>query len=437
MIHARNGIGILIVLLCAVPCAYGQRPVPKVVVTRAKQMEAAATITLVGTVFPKRLSRVGSGIAGIVEEMRVRPGQRIEAGGIICKLNNDVLTLLVAEAQARLAALQARRDELVAGTREEELRRLRAMRDEATAEYERWKFEMDRVGQLYESSESNPKEYYETRAEFVTAERRKIAGQARYDEAVAGPRKEVIAQAVHEVAAQQAIVDRLKNNLAKTVIRAPFTGYVTLRNTEVGEWMEAGGQVIELAELVSVLVRVDVPESAFPFLALGDTVRIRIDALKRSFEGRIRHITPLADPTAHTMPVEIEVENSEGSLAAGMFARVTVPAGPRRNVIAVPKDSVVERDGTTYVATVASDRGGKPMGKLLPVTLGADIRDWIAITSGNVDPQMLVITHGCEGMLPFPMPVEIVDKIGRPVAMPDGGGHKLLENGPAKSAEGT
>lgn len=400
-------------------------------------MEAAATITLVGTVYPKRLSRVGSGIAGIVEEMRVRPGQEIEAGAIICKLNNDVLTLRVVEAQAKLAALQARRDELVAGTREEKLRRLRALRDEATAEYERWKFEMHRVEQLYEGSESNPKEYYETRAEVVTAERRKIAAQARYDEAVAGPRKEVIAQATHEVAAQQAIVDRLKGDLAKTVIRAPFTGYVTLRNTEVGEWMDEGGQVIELAELVSVLVRVDAPESVFPFLVLGDTVRIRVDALDRSFEGRIRHITPLANPTAHTMPVEIEVENSEGRLAAGMFARVTVPAGQRRSVIAVPKDSVVERGGTTYVATVTSAQGGEPTGKLLPVTLGADIRDWIAITSGNVEPQMLVITHGCEAMLPFPVPVEIVDKIGRPVAMPDGRGHKLLRDGPTKSAEGT
>ncbi len=89
------------------------------------------------------------------------------------------------------------------------------------------------------------------------------------------------------------------------------------------------------------------------------------------------------------------------------------------------------------MATVTSAQGGEPTGKLLPVTLGADIRDWIAITSGNVEPQMLVITHGCEAMLPFPMPVEIVDKIGRPVAMPDDRGRKLLGNGPTKSAEGT
>ncbi len=421
---------------CAGSIAQGQRPPSKVVVSEARQMDAPATITLVGTVYPRRLSRVGSEIAGIVQEMPVRQGQRVEAGGMICKLNSDALSLRVAEAEAKLAALQARHEELLAGTREEELVRLKALRDEMLAEYERWKFEMARVERLYEGSESNDKEYYDTRADFLGADRRKIAAQARYDEAVAGPRKEVIARATHDVAAQQAIVDRLKSDLAKTVIRAPFTGYITQRSAEVGEWIDSGGQVVELAELVSVLVRVDVPESAFAYLVVGAATRVRIDALNRSFEGRIRHIIPNADPSARTIPVEIEVDNRKGLLASGMFARATVASGPSRKVVAVPKDSVVQRRGTVYVATVTPGEGGGLAGMLLPVTLGADMGDWIAITSGNVEPKTPVITRGSEGMLPFPMPIEVVDEVGRPVAMPDGRDRRPAVGSTGKSTEG-
>ena len=55
------------------------------------------------------------------------------------------------------------------------------------------------------------------------------------------------------------------------------------------------------------------------------------------------------------------------------------------------------------------------VGKLIPVTTGGDIGDWIAITSGNVEPGLTVITRGTENMMPFPVPVIVVDDRGVPI----------------------
>ncbi len=408
----------VLLALCSATAA-AQMPETKVVAVKAKLMEAPSTVVLVGTVDPARRSKVGSEIAGIVAEMPAREGDFVPAGGILCRLNADTLKHQLAEAKARLAALNARHEELLAGSRPQDLKRLKAMSDEAAADFERWSFEKQRVEKLYSASDSNEKELYDTRADYNRAERRNIAAEAAYELGLEGPRKETIARAAYEVAAQQAVVARIGTDLDKTAIRAMFAGYVVARSTEVGEWVSTGGQVVELVDLATVLVVVDAPGTAMPHMKVGDPVDVTVDAVKRRLEGHIKHIVPQADPTARTFPVEVEIDNGDGTLAAGMFARATVPSGPKKKTIAVPKDAIVVRDGIANIAMVMPGHGGMTA-MLMPVTTGSDIGDWIAITSDNVPEGTTVVTRGTERILPFPMPVTIVDEQGTPVASPKG-----------------
>lgn len=402
-----------------------QMPVNRVVITEAKMLNAPATITVVGTVEPFRRSRVSAEIAGLVQEMPTREGDSIEAQGSICQLNRDTIVLRLEEERARLASLQARHEELLAGTRPEELTRLQALFDETLAEYERWQFEMTRIEKLYQGRDSNAKEYNDTRAEFRRAERRRIAANAAYDLAEAGPRQEVIAQAAFAVAQQHAVVKRIETDLRKTNILAPFSGFIVERMVEIGEWIDVGDPVVEVVDLSKVLVSVQVPETALPFLKKGADAGVKIDALKRYYTGQIKHIMRQADRNARTFPVKIEIANQDGLLAAGMFARVTLPAGPEGSVLAVPKDSVLVKDGVSYVGIIMPGREGQINGMLTPVTLGTEvtlhdyeIRDWVSVTSGRVQPGSKVVIKGTERILPFPTPVEIVDDHGTPVATP-------------------
>ena len=147
---------------------------------------------------------------------------------------------------------------------------------------------------------------------------------------------------------------------------------------------------------------------------------IKIDALQRFFDGRVRHIVPQADQRARTFPIDVEIDNREKLVASGMFARATVIAGPVQQVVAVPKDAIVQQGGVDNVAVVVPGAQGATMGVLMGVTVGADVGDWITITSGNVAPGMRVITRGNENIQPFPSPIQIVDEKGSPVGPPPG-----------------
>ncbi len=417
--------------LCFGSIAFAQPGPKNVVVAEAKLIDAPATITLVGTVDAIRRSQVSSEIAGLVESMPAREGDRIEADGLICKLRDESLRYQVDEARANLQSKQTMHAELIAGSRKEEIARSQALLEEAQADYERWQQEWSRVSALYSGSESNVKEFHETRASQLQAKGRMLAAQANHNMMVAGPRQEVIARAAYEVNMYQSAVKRLDSDLEKLTIIAPFGGYVVQRLAEVGEWISAGDAVIELAELSSVYVRVSVPESAYPYQKIGDKVRVKVDALQQFFDGTIKRITPQADRAARTFPVDIEIDNRAGILGSGMFARAVVPAGPKQPIIAVPDDAIIQRGGIDYVAIVHPGPNGM-MGILMGVTVGVEVNDWIAITSGNVKPGMKVVTRGTESIMPFPTDIILVDRNGTPLATkPD---EKHTEHAPKSHA---
>ena len=154
MIRNSNTITVLITLSIAlsVSVAYAQ-PVTKVVVAEARMVEAPATITLVGTLMASRQANVSSEVEGIVSQMPVRQGDLVKKGDVLCVLNTDVLRYQLLEAEARLGALRAQHEELLAGTRKEDLRRLKALMEEAEADFKRWEAEMTRVESLYQGSQ--------------------------------------------------------------------------------------------------------------------------------------------------------------------------------------------------------------------------------------------------------------------------------------------
>jgi membrane fusion protein (multidrug efflux system) len=189
-------------------------------------------------------------------------------------------------------------------------------------------------------------------------------------------------------------------------VRAPFTGSVVRLICEVGEWIPQGGEVVELVDLETVLVQVDVPESAIGNIKVGLPVQVYFDALKERLEGRVRHIIAQADPAARTFPVEVEFANADHRLLAGMFGRATIPLGQSEPQVCVPKDAVVDRQGQAYVVAVMETPQGV-MGMPMPVTLGGSLDRWVAITSGNIGPGMDIAVRGNE-IIVVPMSVMVM-----------------------------
>ncbi|MCH8880146.1 MAG: efflux RND transporter periplasmic adaptor subunit [Planctomycetes bacterium] len=363
-------LGIAVWLL--VPQSALAQPVKKVLLAEAQLKELPATSLLVGSVRPNRISTVGAEVEGLVTALPVRQGDYLKTGTLICQLNDDTLQLELRAAEGKLESLNAA--VLI-----------------AKADLDRWTREKERVAKLEDSYRANAKEVYDTLADFLIAENR-------------------VREAEQDVVEQSAQVELKKIEIAKTRIAAPFDGYVTALHTEVGQWLPRGGQVIEIIDLETVLVRVDAPESAIVHIRVGDEARVKLDALNSTVTGRVKYIIPQAHEQARTFPVDIAIANPQHTLRSGMFARCTVKTGLAGQVVAVPRDAVVHKEGTNRIWEVKPAGPAGMMAFPMVVTLGAEVGEWVAITSGNVSPGMKVAVRGNEQLMPFPAKVIVVEE---------------------------
>jgi len=413
---------ILVMLIFSLPgVAGGQEPpagppgAPVTVVSIAGST-VRATIEVIGTVLPATESKICTEVAGLVQHMPVKQGQRVKKGQILCKLNDTAVRLSGQEAQATLEALKQQLAELTAGSRKEDIERLQANHEEAKAVKDKWQREKARLDDLYEKQVASSKEYLDTMADYTAAAQRLAAAKAALDKAVAGPRKEQIARARARVVAQQAVADQIQDRLEKTSIPAPFDGYVTAKRTELGQWLQVGGVVADMIDLQTVLIRVDVPENAIIFVKAGDPAEAQIDALGMTVSGKVVHIIPSGDRAGRTFPVEIEVANESGKLKAGMFARAKLPAGAVIQALTVPKDAIVRRGPMRMVYVVRMNTA-----IAVPIETGLEHTDRVAVF-GQLQTGDLVVVRGNESLRPgqnvIPIGLDGKPFIAKPSAPP-------------------
>jgi RND family efflux transporter MFP subunit len=205
------------------------------------------------------------------------------------------------------------------------------------------------------------------------------------------------------------------------VLFRSYDGYVVQKHTELGQWVNAGGPVVEFIDLETVLVRIDVPESAIQAAQVGRQVSVLVEALGETFRGKIKHVIPQADVRARTFPIEVELPNADHRLKGGMFVRARVPAGPTEESLVVPRDAVLLRQGSDLVvAVVPSPAGEGMMAMPVPVKLGAEVDDWVAVSGAMLQAGAPVAIKGHDRVY-GPQPVQPVPADG-PTSQPSIGG---------------
>jgi membrane fusion protein (multidrug efflux system) len=205
----------------------------------------------------------------------------------------------------------------------------------------------------------------------------------------------------YELDAARATYDLAQLRLSYTEIRSPIPGIVIDRRgiVRVGNTVTPVGGVIEttdsalfaVADFDSLVVNVQVPETQMSRLAVGQPARVRVDAVPgRHFDGRISLITPYVDEATATFPVKLELEDPDGLLRPGMFARVDIVYERRPDALQIPRSALLDGDGPPRVF-VATD--GTARERL--VELGLSNGGYVEVLSG-VEPgdQVVVIGQG-------------------------------------------
>ena len=159
-----------------------------------------------------------------------------------------------------------------------------------------------------------------------------------------------------QVAQMQSMVALARRRLEKTTITAPFTGYVTRKFVEIGQSVAVGNPVMEIADMNTMRVKININELAYVHLDKEDPVEVTVEAFSQTpLVGQVDRIGIRADSRTNTFEVEILVDNPDIHLKAGLTARVAIQTKVIRDAVMIPQSTVLYRGNRQEVFVIESD----------------------------------------------------------------------------------
>lgn len=296
------------------------RPPAPVAVAPVERGPIASFYVATATLEPEKIATVSARVTGLVESIAAEEGDKVKAGAILLRIDNDEYRLRVAQASARTTQL------------EDQHKRLEGLvaRDLAPVE------------------------------EFVTVQQ--------------------------DLASAKAEEDLARLELARTTVRAPFTGRIVQRQVDVGQTISNGTPLFDVADLDPLLARVHVPSKELKRLQQGQPVELVVDSSGTRLTGKIFLVSPVIDPSTGTVKVSIEISEYPETIRAGDFAEVRIVTERRDDALLVPRTAVVEERQERVVYVAAEGKAQRRV-----VEIGFETDDRAQITQGVAVDEKVVV----------------------------------------------
>ena len=385
----------------------GMPPAP-IVVAKVQSITQAESKSFVGSLVPIRSSTVGSAVDGRVIKMFVDEGDavKMESSGTassneilgqpMVQLRTVALDIEIEAAKLELAIRQMAYQELQTSL-PSEIQTAAAVIEEIKARLKYSRENYDRLKDLATKGGGvSQREMDEAFSIFRSQSQLILAAESRLNK-LTSTKDDQLGQARLNVDAQRAAIRRLEEQKSEFTIRAPFAGFITLKNTELGEWVKRGDQVMEIIQLDPIELIVPVPQAYIQQLqtSIDDndaaktklTAIVSVESVTGLFEGEIIQINPQADLRSRSFPVRIRIKNPKTGnghlLKAGMLAQASMFIGAEKRLLMVPKDGLVLGGSQKSLFVVRTDPQSKKS-VVVPVSIqvGASIGNWIHVEGG-------------------------------------------------------
>lgn len=268
-----------------------------------------------------------------VEVEKVRLGSIVQRIKVVGNLKADNEVTIHPEIDGKIKALNFKEGQLVNegdALVEIEDASYRAKAKESQALYDFAKLELDRYSRLSEQSAGALKNKEKAQGDLLQAEAR---------------------------------LEQAKLQLANTVIRAPFAGYIGLKQFSAGSLIDPRTELLTLVDVDPIKVDYRVPAKYLLSISKGQQVKVSVDSFPGEiFKATIEAIDPKVDPTANSVLVRAYIPNEDGRLKPGLFARVDMVVGSKDNTLLLPESAVLTSGDDSSVFVVLDGKiGDKPV----------------------------------------------------------------------------
>ncbi|EHH2479548.1 efflux RND transporter periplasmic adaptor subunit [Vibrio vulnificus] len=193
----------------------------------------------------------------------------------------------------------------------------------------------------------------------------------------------------------KADIESLKASIARREIKAPFSGVIGIRNVYLGQYLQAGSDIVRLEDTSVMRLRFTVPQNDISRINLGQEVDIFVDAYPQNpFKGSITAIEPAVNIQSGLIQVQADIPNSDGKLRSGMFARANIILPKLEDQVTLPQTAITftlygdnvyiltEEDGVQRVKQHVV-KVGERTGNIAHILDGVKVGDQV-VTSGQV-----------------------------------------------------
>jgi membrane fusion protein, multidrug efflux system len=199
-------------------------------------------------------------------------------------------------------------------------------------------------------------------------------------------------------------------NLAKTEVRSPISGRVSLRSVQPGQHLRPGDELFQITDLDPLIAYLYLPEKDVLALAAGRTVELALDAAPDvAFHGRIRQVSPVVDPATGTVRVTVEAVAPPAQVRPGSFVTARIVRERRSDVVVLPKDAVIRELQQAHVFVARRD-GETLLAARRAVTLGLEEDTRVEVLTG-LEPGDELIVAG-QGALKDGTAIRLLDADG-------------------------
>jgi RND family efflux transporter MFP subunit len=316
--------------------------VPSAKVAVAAKGDIAHTLSLAGQFQPYQVVDVHPKVTGFMVKINVDIGDRVRKGQTLAVLEVPELN---AQLKGTVFEVQRAKDDLLRA--QNEIRRDEAIHSALHADYER----------LLETSKAQPGLI--AQQELDDAESKDLSSESQVDAA-----KAAAAAAEQHTEVAHTDNDRVQALKNYTNVVAPLDGVIVWRYADTGALIQSGTNsneqdipIVRLSESALLRLRMPIPENDVQFVHLGDPMQVRVDAIGRSFTGKIVRFTRDVNFETRTMETEIDVENQDLSISPGMYANTQMQLAIAANVTTIPVEALVLKGNRESVYSLdASNR---------------------------------------------------------------------------------
>ena len=346
-------------------------------------------VAVSGTLAAEEQVVLGMKVAGRLQDLLVDLGSRAAKGQPLARLAPTDFALRVKQAEAALAQARSRlgmRDtplddasgpagasdppaaDRVDPENTSVVRQAAALRADALAR-------RDRARALFEQG-------LLPRADLDAAEAAYQVADSQHEDA----RDEVVNRE-GVLAQRRSELDLARQQLADSVLLAPFDGAVRERQASPGQYVAVGQPVVTFVRMHPLRLKLAVPERAAARVRLGQEVRVHVDGDSATHRGTVARLSPAIEESNRTLMIEAEVPNADGALRPGSFASAEIVTAADQPVVLVPKSAIVTFAGIEKVMVLdesspsAAGAGGSRV-KESRVTTGRAVGEKIEIVDG-------------------------------------------------------